>query len=298
LRILIVDDSLDQRQLLEALLKTGGYTDLLLAESPMAAVQHPAVGRPTEAHPPVDLILMDIEMPELDGIDACRQLKRFPHLKDIPIVMVTGVTESDALPKAFAAGAVDYIAKPVNKLELLARVRSVLALKQETDQRKARERDLQRRTEELEAALQEIKTLRGCLPICTGCKKVRDDKGFWNQIEVYVEAHSEAEFSSSLCPQCVMKMAGKAGVAEPRRRGRPKGLSRLGLWYRNNYKWFLVIVGLALTGFLATILLQFLWVGAGSYKLKGYQPHDEERQIELLEQLKKERDERQRRPSQ
>lgn len=293
-----MDDSLEQRQLLAAWLKTGGYADLLLAESPMAALQHPAVGRPTEAEPSVDLILMDIEMPQLDGIDACRQLKGFPHLKDIPIVMVTGVTESDALPRAFAAGAVDYITKPVNKLELLARVRSVLALKRETDQRKARESDLQRRTEELEAALKEIKTLRGCFPICAGCKKIRDDKGFWNQIEVYVEAHSEAEFSSSLCPQCVMKLAGKAGVVEPRRRGRPKGLSRLGLWYRNNYKWFLVIVGLALLGVVTTIVLRFMWLGAANFKLKGYQPHDEERQIELLEQLKKERDERQRRPSQ
>ena len=61
-------------------------------------------------------------------------------------------------------------------------------------------------TEKLEDSLQEIKVLRGILPICASCKKVRDDHGYWSQIENYIREHSEAEFSHSICPDCVKKL--------------------------------------------------------------------------------------------
>lgn len=216
MRILIIDDSVDQQQLLETFLKAGGYADVVAAVSPPDAFRYASVSDPDSPDPKIDLILMDVAMPQLDGIDACQQIKGIPHLKDIPILMVTAATETATLVRAFAAGAADYITKPVNKLELLARVRSALALKQEMDRRKARERELTQRTEELEAALAEVKTLRGCFPMCVSCKKIRDDRGYWNQIDVYVEAHSEAEFTLGRCPECVMAMAGKAGTAGPR----------------------------------------------------------------------------------
>jgi hypothetical protein len=60
--------------------------------------------------------------------------------------------------------------------------------------------------EENEKALQEIKILSGFLPICSSCKKIRDDKGYWNQIEVYIRDHSEAEFSHGICPDCAKKL--------------------------------------------------------------------------------------------
>ncbi len=59
---------------------------------------------------------------------------------------------------------------------------------------------------ELKKALEEIKTLSGFLPICASCKKIRDDKGYWNQIEVYISEHSEAEFSHGICPECAKKL--------------------------------------------------------------------------------------------
>ena len=90
----------------------------------------------------VDLILMDISMPEIDGIMACQQIHAADHLADIPILMVTASTEAEDLELAFAAGALDYITKPLNKIELLARVRSALLLKHEIDRRKAAEREL------------------------------------------------------------------------------------------------------------------------------------------------------------
>src|SRR4030042_912485 len=64
----------------------------------------------------------------------------------------------------------------------------------------------QRLKRELQKALEEEKTLRGIIPICTSCKKIRDDRGYWNQLESYVRAHSEAEFTHSLCPECQAKL--------------------------------------------------------------------------------------------
>jgi response regulator RpfG family c-di-GMP phosphodiesterase len=158
--------------------------------------------------PPVqiDLILMDVLMPELDGVEACRQIKSRPHLCDIPIIMVTAKTDLSNLQAAFAAGANDYITKPVNSIELLARVSSALALKKEMDCRKAREGELRRSNDELQKALRDVKVLRGLIPICASCKKIRNDAGFWQQLEEYIGEHSEAEFSHGICQPCVKKL--------------------------------------------------------------------------------------------
>jgi hypothetical protein len=71
------------------------------------------------------------------------------------------------------------------------------------------EKRVKERTIELEKALSEIKTLRGIVPICSHCKKIRDDKGYWNQIEGYIQKHSEAEFSHGMCPECSDELYGK-----------------------------------------------------------------------------------------
>ncbi|TAJ09266.1 MAG: response regulator [Nitrospirae bacterium] len=259
MRILIIDDSVDQRQLLETFLKAGGYADVVTAESLPDAFTYASVNDPDSPGPKIDLILMDIEMPELNGIDACQQIKEIPHLKDIPILMVTVATATSTLVRAFAAGAVDYITKPVNKFELLARVRSALALKQEMDRRKARERELTQRTEELEASLQEVKTLRGCFPMCVSCKKIRDDRGYWNQIEVYVEAHSEAEFSLGRCPECVIAMAGKAGAGGPRPKREAGWPVRLQGRLHKGSKQLLLLLGVAIAGVLLLFLFREFW---------------------------------------
>jgi CheY-like chemotaxis protein len=141
MRILLVDDSGSQRLLLTSLLRLGGYMDLVQADSAQAAFDR--LGLDARSDPaPVDLILMDISMPDMDGIAACRRIKAAAHLADIPILMVTASTEADDLERAFAAGALDFITKPLNKTELLARVRSALRLKSEIDRRKAVEREL------------------------------------------------------------------------------------------------------------------------------------------------------------
>ncbi|NWF74412.1 MAG: response regulator [Nitrospirae bacterium] len=203
--ILIVDDSPDQQVLLRAILGKAGYTDLLSANSAKAAF--PMLGMGGQEMPsPIDLILMDVLMPDLDGVEACRQIKSLPHLCDIPIIMVTAKSDHSNLQAAFAAGAIDYITKPVNSIELLARASSALALKKEMDCRKAREEELRRSNEELQKALRDVKVLRGLIPICASCKKIRNDGGFWQQLEEYIGEHSEAEFSHGICQPCVKKL--------------------------------------------------------------------------------------------
>lgn len=203
--ILIVDDSPDQQALLRSILGKAGHEAIVSADSAKSAsaVLNLEGDAPRQK---IDLILMDVLMPEQDGVETCRQIKRCAHLQDIPIIMVTAKSDLSNLKAAFSAGAMDYISKPVNSVELLARVSSALTLKSEMDRRKSRELELRRSNEELQRALKEVKVLRGLIPICASCKKIRNDGGFWQQLEEYLGEHSEAEFSHGLCQPCIKKL--------------------------------------------------------------------------------------------
>jgi PleD family two-component response regulator len=141
-RILVVDDQEDARDLTEGALLSAGYTDLVTAESGWDALRMLDVGGTTAETGSVDLVLLDIVMPEMDGVEACARIRNDERYADTPIIMVTSLDDVDSLANAFVAGATDYITKPVNRVELVARVRSALRLKQELDRRLAREREL------------------------------------------------------------------------------------------------------------------------------------------------------------
>lgn len=203
--ILIVDDSPEQHLLLRSILNKAGHADIVAVDSAETACSLLSL---LEGQPPssIDLILMDILMPGLNGIDACRLLKQTDVLRDIPIIMVTGNTGLKNLSEAFSAGAMDYITKPVNPIDLLARVGSALTLKRERDYRKEREVDLRRSNEELHQALKEVKVLRGLISICASCKNIRNDRGFWQRLEEYVTEHSDVQFSHGLCKPCINRL--------------------------------------------------------------------------------------------
>ncbi len=81
-----------------------------------------------------------------------------------------------------------------------------MSLQREINERKRVEEEREKLIHELQEALDKVKTLSGLLPICSSCKKIRDDNGYWNQIEVYIRDHSEADFSHSICPVCVKEL--------------------------------------------------------------------------------------------
>ena len=145
MRILIVDDSEDGRDVAEAMLLDAGYENIRTAGSAEEAYRFLSIGAAGSEEPAlVDLVLLDIVMPKIDGIEACASIRNDPRHCDVPIIMVTALGDMDSLANAFVAGATDYITKPLNRVELLARVRSALKLKSELDRRQARERELTR----------------------------------------------------------------------------------------------------------------------------------------------------------
>ncbi len=184
-RIMIVDDQTENIHMLMAVLKDEyAVTPSLNGK---AAIEKQKGTRP-------DLILLDILMPDIDGYDVCKGLKNDVQTKDIPIIFLTAVSEAMDAAKAFEIGAVDYITKPFNPVTVKARIKTHITLSATL--------------KELKDALDKVKNLEGLIPICSSCKQIRDDKGFWHRVEKYIEEHSGVSFSHGLCPDCIDKMYG------------------------------------------------------------------------------------------
>ncbi|TWH52042.1 diguanylate cyclase [Sporomusa sp. KB1] len=157
--ILIVDDSADSRALIKRFLEKHGFGDILTAENATDAFALLGMDQPEGLAKNIDLILMDGVMPGIDGIKACELIKSHTWFKDIPVIVITANDNAETLDKAFAAGAIDFITKPIKQLELKARVNSALNMKHAIDQRKAREAELVKVLEELESVNRELSRL-------------------------------------------------------------------------------------------------------------------------------------------
>lgn len=188
--VLIVDDVTDNIRVLGNMLKNRGYT-VIPATSGQQAINIARDRKP-------DLILLDIQMPEMDGYHTCETIKSDPQMHDIPVIFLTARHDPEDIVRGFEIGGVDYITKPFNSTELFARVSVHIELKKIRDRQTVL-------IGELQNALAEVKRLSGMLPICAGCKKIRDDRGYWLQVEEYISEHSEAEFTHSMCPDCLAK---------------------------------------------------------------------------------------------
>lgn len=115
------------------------------------------------------------------------------------VIMLTAKSEKQDVVAGLCAGADDYITKPFNRLELHARIKVGIRIAEL--QKTAADRVV-----ELELALSRVKQLQGLLPICSYCKKVRDDQNYWQQVDSYITKHSEVEFSHGICPDCYVRL--------------------------------------------------------------------------------------------
>lgn len=136
--------------------------------------------------------LLDIQMPRLGGLEVARRLRE-EH--PTPVVILTAYESDELLREARDAGVGAYLTKPPDASSLLRAVEIAVA-------RHADLMEVRRLNAELQRALEEVKTLRGILPVCSFCKRIRSDVGAWEPMEQYVSRHSDAQFSHGVCPEC------------------------------------------------------------------------------------------------
>ena len=150
-----------------------------------------------------DVVLSDYELPEWDGLDVLAQLETLQQ--DIPFILVTGSLDEATATRIIDRGADDYVLKDqLSRLPLA--VRRVLREKRLLDERKRAVEERERLIRKLEETLAEVKRINGLLPVCVTCKRILSAKGFWSRLEVYIERHSDARVSPSLCPECATKL--------------------------------------------------------------------------------------------
>lgn len=143
-----------------------------------------------------DAVIMDIRMPVMGGLEAARRIKEeFPT----PVVLLTAYESDEFLGEARDAGIAAYLTKPPEPQVLLRAVRLAVDRHGELMEQKRQNRDLKE-------ALGKVPALQGLLPICAGCKRIRDDKGCWEEVEAYVEKRLDVEFSHGLCPECIKRL--------------------------------------------------------------------------------------------
>jgi CheY-like chemotaxis protein len=155
-----------------------------------------------------DIVVVDHSMPLYDGLEVIRLLGERDGTPP-PVVMVTGTGNERIAVEALKRGASDYIVKDADGgyLELLPSViEKVLQQYKLARDKERMERERETLIHELQESLARVKTLSGLLPICASCKKIRDDQGYWAAVEVYVERHSEAEFTHGICPDCAKRL--------------------------------------------------------------------------------------------
>lgn len=191
--ILIIDDQPANLKVLLSFLKKHGF-DVRIAENGIRALQV------LENYLP-EIILLDVMMPGLDGFATCERIKNNEKTALIPIIFMTALDSVEDKIAGFEAGGVDYVTKPFQQIEVLARISTHLTLQRQR-------LTLIKQREELKQALAEINKLSGILPICSVCKKIRNDAGYWQQVEHYIAEHSEAVFSHALCVECADKLYG------------------------------------------------------------------------------------------
>jgi DNA-binding response OmpR family regulator len=189
MQVLIAEDDPISRKLLELNLKREGYSVVPVADGGQAWEAMAVAARPK-------LAILDWMMPVMDGVEICRRIRADEGAGYVYIILLTAKSGGKDRIEGFRAGADDYLIKPFEVEELRARVavgKRIIEL----------QCALEARVSELHSALGHVKRLQGLLPICMHCKKIRDDEDTWHQLETYIEEHSDAAFTHSLCTECL-----------------------------------------------------------------------------------------------
>ena len=188
MKVLIADDEAVCRCILESTLAEGGFEVTIATDGLEAwrAFQNP--------NPPA-LAILDWMMPGMDGVELCRKIRQNPQTLPPYLIVLTARSDKEDVVSGLTAGADDYITKPFSRAELRARLEVGVRIV-------GLQTSLAARVAELEEALVRVKQLQGLLPICSYCKKIRNDRNGWQQLENYIGERSEAQFSHTICPDC------------------------------------------------------------------------------------------------
>lgn len=231
--ILIVEDSSTQAFKLQYRLEEAGYP-VTAVKSGEAALDYLGANEPA-------LMISDIMMPGIDGYELCRRVKARSSVRPIPVILLTTLSDPQDVLRGIEAGADCFVIKPYRDESLIKRVEHILSVDAGVlpvipsddleftyngvrhvigaERRQIVEfllstyecaveqaDELRRLNQALESALAAVKTLKGLIPICASCKKIRDDAGYWRQVEAYISDHSDATFTHGMCPICAEKM--------------------------------------------------------------------------------------------
>ena len=200
MRILIVEDSEISAIMLQEILTAAGYTTMI-AKNGVEAWDM------LQKHELPLIVILDWMMPEMNGLDLCREIRSDPRLSGLYIIMLSVLNSKAEIAEGLEAGANDYVVKPFSHLELKARV--AVGVRVAT-----LEKERADHVDKLEKALVEVKQLKQFLPICAYCKKIRDDDNYWQQIEHYIISHLDTRFTHGICPDCYAKIFNSKSAGE------------------------------------------------------------------------------------
>ncbi len=188
MKILVAEDNDTVRVVLKAALSAWGHEVVECTDGTQAWQGLQGQDAPR-------LAILDWMMPGVDGPEICRRLRKSPGAEAVYVILLTGKDRREDIVEGLDAGANDYVTKPFDHDELRARLAVGVRMIELQSL-------LANRVRDLEDAMARVKQLSGLLPICSYCKKVRDDTNYWQQVEAYIGRHSEAQFSHSICPEC------------------------------------------------------------------------------------------------
>ena len=192
LKIMIIEDSAEDTQLAREMLDDRADNHVLKRTDRLSS------GLRLLEEEPFDVLLLDLGLPDSTGFDALTQIRN--QAPPLPVIILTGLSDEALAVKAICLGAQDYLVKGNFDADSLYRAISY------SIERQRLKTERERLILELQEALSKVKQLSGLLPICASCKQIRDDKGYWTQVEVYMREHTEIDFTHTVCPECTKKL--------------------------------------------------------------------------------------------